>query len=251
MKILTWNCNGALRKKLFALEQFDADILIIQECEDPTQSTEAYRNWAGDYIWKGKNKNKGIGIFPKKQHRVKNLNWTGEFFLSGLHSTSPSLKWRSEDLQLFVPFSINGKITILAVWTKGREDQAFGYMGQFWKYLQIHRSDLASGTTVILGDFNSNAQWDKPDRWWSHSDTIVELQKIGLESAYHMQTGETQGRESKPTFFLQRNEGKPYHIDYTFLSSDLLESANLHVGNYQEWIKLSDHVPLLLEIHTQ
>lgn len=52
MRILTWNCNGALRTKLDRLDEFSADILVIQECEDPEQSTsDAYRKWAGDHAW--------------------------------------------------------------------------------------------------------------------------------------------------------------------------------------------------------
>ena len=63
MKIVTWNCNGGLRNKLHAVDSLDADLVVVLECEDPAQSTKAYREWAGDYIWYGKNKNKGIGVF--------------------------------------------------------------------------------------------------------------------------------------------------------------------------------------------
>jgi exonuclease III len=51
MRIVTWNCNGALRKKLTEADALDADILVIQECEDSAQSTNAYRAWASDYLW--------------------------------------------------------------------------------------------------------------------------------------------------------------------------------------------------------
>jgi exonuclease III len=79
MRIVTWNCNGALRKKLVEVDALDADILVIQECEDPTQSTNAYRAWASDYLWVGTSKNKGIGIFPKKGNNIVKLDWSGSF----------------------------------------------------------------------------------------------------------------------------------------------------------------------------
>lgn len=79
MKIITWNCNGALRKKLVEIDRLEADILVIQECEDPARSTKRYREWAGDYLWVGESKNKGIGVFPKSDHTVKQLDWSEEF----------------------------------------------------------------------------------------------------------------------------------------------------------------------------
>lgn len=60
MKIVTWNCNGALHKKTQEADLLNAGILVIQECEDPEQSTLDYRAWAGSYLWARKSKNKGI-----------------------------------------------------------------------------------------------------------------------------------------------------------------------------------------------
>ena len=248
MKIATWNCNGALRKKLAEADSLSADVLVIQECENPETSTDAYRAWAGDYLWVGESKNRGIGVFPKNGHRVRSLKWSKSFAIEGLVSKSPTLHWKTSDLRLFLPFLINESVTALAVWTKGSNDEAFGYMGQFWKYLQLHREELAAGTTVILGDFNSNVVWDKPDRWWNHSDVIAELEEIGLRSQYHHNSAEGQGSESVPTFFLHRNRSKSYHIDYVFTSTDLTDRCKVAIGGYEEWISTSDHMPVCLSV---
>lgn len=121
-------------------------------------------------------------------------------------------------------------------------------MGQFWKYLQIHRENLAQENTLILGDFNSNAIWDKEDRWWNHTDTVNELSELGIESLYHYQSKDSKGEEKSPTFFLHRKENKPYHIDYAFLSNNLLSCSQITIGKREDWIPISDHMPLSVTI---
>ncbi|WP_022950238.1 endonuclease/exonuclease/phosphatase family protein [Leucothrix mucor] len=248
MKIASWNCGGALRKKLDQADSLSADILIIQECEDPARSTHAYREWAGNYLWLGDSKNKGIGIFPKNGHRVTALNWSGKFEIAGIKH--PSGSWTTEALKLFLPFSINDDYKVLGVWTKGADSQAFAYIGQLWKYLQIHRQQLSGPRQLIMGDLNSNAIWDKSDRWWNHSNVIEELAELGLSSVYHWQHGENQGEESLATFFLYRRMAKAYHIDYAFASKDLLDRCTLDVGIPEDWLTVSDHVPITLKLDT-
>ena len=248
MRIITWNCNGALRNKISQIDSFNADILIIQECDDPAHSTSDYRKWAGDYLWVGSSKNKGLGVFSKKGNIIKELDWHGTFKIDCLKSKSPSLKWSASDLKLFLPFNINDKFNLLGVWTKGSDAEVFSYIGQLWKYLQIHRKELSKENTMIIGDLNSNSIWDKPDRWWSHSSVVNEMKDIGLESLYHYHNNEIQGNESVPTFFLHRKANKPYHIDYVFCSKNVLNTSKLFIGDYVNWIDISDHMPLCLDI---
>ncbi|WP_415886472.1 endonuclease/exonuclease/phosphatase family protein [Neptuniibacter sp. QD37_6] len=247
MKIVTWNCNGALRKKTDVIDTLKPDIAVVQECENPDESTAKYKAWAGEYLWFGRSKNKGIGIFAKNGNTVRKLEWSGEFRIDGLVSRHASLSWKTEELELFFPCRINDELNLLAVWTKAANSNNFGYMGQFWKYLQIHRLELSLSPTMIVGDFNSNTRWDQPDRWWNHSDVIDELREIGITSLYHEQFSEDQGKETSPTFYLHRKEDKPYHIDYVFLSEDLKAISKLTVGKRNDWISVSDHMPLIVE----
>lgn len=248
MKIVTWNCNGALRKKTTELDALGADVYVVQECEDPAQSTTAYKEWAENYLWTGTSKHKGLGVFPKNGNTVRALSWFGTFSQSGISNSSSASHWTTSDLKLFLPFALNDEFIVLAVWTKADGAKVFRYIGQLWKYLQIHRAQLQRDKTILLGDFNSNRIWDKPDRWWNHSDVVEELSAIGLQSVYHRQASEAQGQESKPTFFLQRNPDKAYHIDYVFASDDLTQNAKLEIGDNAEWLAASDHMPVMLTI---
>jgi endonuclease/exonuclease/phosphatase family metal-dependent hydrolase len=231
MRIVTWNCNGALRKKLSALLSLDADIFIVQECEDPSKcKSKEYRNWASNYLWLGANKNMGLGVFARP----------------GIKLEASDLE--SEGLQSFIPCTIDHKLLLLAVWTRQANSPTFGYIGQLWKYLQRHKKALSGQDTLVIGDFNSNSCWDLWDRWWNHSDVVAELCALDVHSLYHKVTGEAQGHESQATFYMYRKREKPYHIDYAFLSGRLLGTSSLIIGKPEKWLEHSDHMPLVVEL---
>ena len=228
MKIITWNCNGAFRKKYHLLEDFSADILVIQECEDPAQIGGEYLEWATNHLWVGNNKHKGLGVFARP------------------HITLSTLSWQHENARLFLPCHANKAFNLLAVWTKNAPD--YPYIGQLWHYLQQHKNALYTLPTIICGDLNSNTCWDQSGRVWNHSNVVRELEEIGLYSAYHLLQNEAQGRESKPTLYMQRNLEKPYHIDYIFMPKSLLENgSNITIGEPIAWLEHSDHMPVIID----
>jgi endonuclease/exonuclease/phosphatase family metal-dependent hydrolase len=140
---------------------------------------------------------------------------------------------------------VNEDFQLLGVWTHSNKSPNFGYMGQFWKYLQINFELFEH--IIIAGDFNSNAIWDQWDRWWNHTDVVKILQEKNIESIYHLLNSEKHGNEMKPTFFLQKNIEKSYHIDYFFVSKDFQKPIDFKVESHDNWIEISDHVPLILE----
>lgn len=86
MRIVSWNCNCALRKKTEAIDSLNADLLVIQECEDPERSLKIYQQWGGCYIWEGFSKNKGIGAFARNGTKIKSLQWNREFRMPGMRT---------------------------------------------------------------------------------------------------------------------------------------------------------------------
>lgn len=233
LKIATWNCNGAFRRKLAWADKLEADVLIIQECEDPRRCTDlAYQAFAENYLWCGPTKNKGIGVFARQDILLERVDLA------------------VEPLELFLPIKVNGDWPLLATWTRHANSPNFRYIGQLWKLLQKEKSFLMHPGAALIGDLNSNKRWDEWDRWWNHSDVVRELREIGLVSAYHHHFNEAQGEESQPTLYLQRNLAKAYHIDYGFFGI-AWKITEVIVGTAADWLEVSDHMPVSFILEKQ
>jgi hypothetical protein len=224
--IVSWNCAGGLRNKWHTLDELEADLLVIQECEDPALAGDpSYLEWAGHYLWTGPTKNKGIGVFAR----------------NGLQLEQELLELGG--LQFFLPCRVNGDWPLLATWTAGTETKASQYIGQLWQFLQGHKEFLNHPRAMVVGDLNSNTIWDKHYRGRSHSDVVQVLSGEGLESASHRHFDEAQGEETRHTFFLRKNSAKKYHIDYAFLGSLWIEQ-HVEIGTVEKWLEFSDHMPI-------
>jgi len=233
MKIITWNCNMAFRKKADLILSYQPDILIIPECEHPDKLI--FRNDTAkptDSLWFGKNLNKGIGIFSYTGFRFK------------------VLKNYNEDLQLVIPILVSSKefqFKLFAIWANNPKDKGFEYVGQVWKALNFYSGLLKNKKTMLVGDFNSNTIWDKPKREGNHSTVVELLAKNGIHSTYHKFYNQTQGKEKHNTLFMYRHKDKPYHLDYCFASDDYIKKLiNVEVGRHAKWCKHSDHTPLIV-----
>lgn len=220
-----------MRRKTAALDALGADVLVVQECEDPAHIGKAYAQWAGAYAWAGSRPSKGIGVFTRNGLTVERLGW------------------KDRGLAHFLPVRIDGRVDLLAVWTQAVVPSTYSYIGQFWKYLRLHRKALGADS-LICGDFNSNTIWDRKRRAWNHSACVAQLDKAGFSSLYHLAANEPQGAESRPTFYLYRNPEKPYHLDYVFAHRERVPPgwSGLSVGDPAEWLTLSDHMPVIVDL---
>jgi len=185
-----------------------------------------------NYLWKRTTKNKGIGIFAREGIRLSPLDWS------------------DDGLQSFLPCRVGDSIDLVAIWTKQANSPNFRYIGQFWKYLNFHKDKFQGRNMLLVGDLNSNTRWDEWDRWWNHSDVVRMLEEMNIVSVYHEHFGEKQGQETRPTLFHLRKAEKPYHVDYAFASRQLLEghAVNLSIGERDDWLQLSDHMPITFSI---
>lgn len=230
-RIATWNCNGALRKKFQWLKPFNADVVVVQECENPaTSKSTDYSEWASNHVWTGTNKNKGLGVFARQ----------------GLSCSVAELDMGAAEL--LMPFEIDSVGRLLAVWTKSARPREFRYIAQIWRFLRANNGFLEDPATIMIGDFNSSALWDyKKNRVCNHTDVVRELSGFGMLSAYHAHHSLQHGKEVHPTYFMQRKADRSHHIDYCFFGKSW-KVVSVEVGSPDTWLEHSDHMPMVFDL---
>jgi hypothetical protein len=216
---------GPLERKLAALDFLAPDIAVLPECPRLPPSP-------GSTFWIGSNPHKGLGVIARPPWRITSAT-------------------RRHDLPRYVhALRVSGPESFLlwAVWACNHG--ADRYVRGTHRAVDSSRRRLGVGPNVMLGDFNSNAIWDREhpaDR--SHSGLVDKLDKLGLTSSYHAHFREQQGAESRPTFFEYRHAHRPYHIDYCFLPAAWVgRITSVVVGVHAEWAEHSDHMPLVVDL---
>jgi exodeoxyribonuclease III len=234
MKLISWNCQGAFRKKAEFILKENPDVLIIQECENPENLFfNSKIKLPNEFLWFGENKNKGVGVFSYSDYKFKLLD-----------------EYNSE-FKIVIPILVYNEqtsFTLFAICANNPQDKNNQYIGQVWKAINFYATILTDNSTILIGDFNSNKIWDKKQKIGNHSDVVERLKQKNIFSVYHKYFKEEQGKEQQPTFYLYRHKDKPYHIDYCFVSAEIFEKLiDIKIGSYGYWTQHSDHSPIIVE----
>lgn len=223
MRVVTWNCNQNFKAKFELILKLNPNLLVVQECEYLPQ--DYFPN--SKYLWIGKNKKKGLGIL----------------IFNGAGSISPKY---DENYIEFLP--INSDFgCLLGVWAFNHRAKKYGsnVKGHILDALQKYEPLLSDENTIgVVGDFNNSIVWDKPRLSLTFQKAIEKFKTFGMYSVYHKSRGESFGNETKASLYLTKNKEKKYHIDYMFTR----KSGKVDIGNYEDWIKYSDHMPLVINL---
>lgn len=232
MKIISWNSNGYFSERFPAILEEDADIYVIQECENPLViDSDKYTAFASNYFWIGENQYYGLGIFAKDNVKIE---------LADLDD---------KGLRYFIPVTVNDDFNLLGVWTnpnmEGRKE--IYYPKEITMYYEEHKdSGFFNEDMIICGDFNCDVRLVNKQHGKNVYEMIDKLSEKGLVDIYHYLTGEQEGEESIPTFYWRRNINSPFHLDHIFSAPDKVK--DLQIGSADKWLKISDHMPITFEI---
>lgn len=232
MKIISWNCNGGFRKKYKELlsAYSDADLYMIQECEDPDfYNSREYKALFlnGFYVGTPDYSMKGIGVLAPKGKRLRRIKCK---YGNPLH------------MRGYAFFEADNIYKMLAVWPHGN------YVEELIDFFHLNES-LFTNDLLIMGDTNSCSVFNNHHPKNKNHNVLVELlNNKGLVDAYNYCTGEAEGEETIPTFYLQRKKEKPYHIDRCFVAPERIISFKV-AENKDYWLSLSDHIPIEIMIN--
>ncbi len=203
----------ALYEKFDQLLSLRPDVAIIPECASPEKDAQEERHLpCSSREWIGFNENKGLGVFSFNGVKVSRH---GSF---------------SENFKLYLPVVVSGPCDfhLLGVWMADARRIPTGTNNQPKDAVEFYREFLTAKPSVVAGDFNYCIPRD-------------ELKEMGLRSANGLWTSGTHYHKRK----LDR---PPFAVDYMFVPRrGALHLSRFKLGDKHEWIRHSDHVPLVAD----
>lgn len=236
MRIVVWNCNMGLHSKIDRLMALKPDVAVLPECASPEIfSAKAGLFMPRHYEWiTASSDQKGLGVLA-----------FGDYSVTAIERNDP-------DIRFVLPVEIGGPETfrLLAVWAFNMSDDIpRSDIGPVRRALARYGNWLTTAPSMVAGDFNNHFCFDKPRRECNHANTLAEMETLRMFSAYHHSNGEAAGKETTPTLYWTRNREKPYHIDYCFVSESWKPRLKrVEIGSPDEWLKFSDHMPMIVDI---
>jgi hypothetical protein len=221
MRLVVWNCNMALDRKLQRLLELKPDVAVVPECPDlrspRMDATRRVTTWS---CWKGDDRNKGLGVLTFRGLR-------GEAFRPA----------RSK-FQYFLPVRLASpfNVTLVAVWTHIRTKRLRDYRPTLLGGLDAILGELPSRDAILAGDFN-------------FPDVRPVEERYKVKSAYHHHFREEPFYESRMTSFMCRDKTRGYHLDYICVPSPWVRRIKrVEVGEWHSWHDVSDHVPVVVDV---
>lgn len=225
MKLIAWNVQRksvGFVEELLKSQGLEPDLLVLSEVKRPEVADNASAVWiGGEGPGLAVIVREGLTIHPEPENE----------------GAPPYVR----------AFAVRGKVNfrLIAGWPVKR--------GEYKDYHKILMESLArfcpttcSGPTVFAGDLNTSTGVQTQEK--THPAFVARAAEHGLVSAYHHHSGEGFGRESTPTYLDGSRKGMGFHIDYCFVSSDLLGSTRVVIPRPEGWPKASDHLPLIVDI---
>ena len=236
MRLITWNCKGAFRRKHDFALALSPDILVVPECEKLSGVQQLLGSRAvRSFEWFGTNPRKGMAVVSY-----------GDYKLQVHPSYEPSHQW-------IIPLSVTGPkpFILFAVWTLPLGGYSGRYVRPLLEAFESYKELMTSSEAVWVGDFNSNFVFDRPSRRYKFCDFVALLGQSGFHSLYHQQRGCEHGEELDKTFYLYHRADRGYHIDYVFAAAGFHpQGFNVTIGSHIDWSKHSDHAPLICDVLT-
>jgi hypothetical protein len=226
MKVISYNTHTCTQAKIDHILAMGADLFILPECS----SREHVSIPAGyDMLWCGDDdlKEKGLGVVLKKHLSVRII---------------PEYKKIKHILPLMVDSAGFPKF-VLASWpTVWMEKKTYPQL--LLEALKEYSFYLVRFPSMVVGDFNCFVgQSGVSKTTGTFEDCIAEMEKHGLRSIYHEQTGESFGKETTATFYWHFNPEKPFFLDYAF---SCIKPSSFAVGEWER--EISDHRPLIIDL---
>jgi exonuclease III len=230
VRLVTWNCRvGGYRYKSEHMARLRPDVLVVQEVEAIDNvllfggdNQPTYRDRIAD-----PSSPRGLGIFSYTDTAIRPVD------------VSDPMGFRRYEVR-------RGDLVfqIVGTWTWATKSSNTSYK-QVHDGIRRNSDWMRQRSTVILGDFNNNESYNGVT--WR--ELLGLLSPLGLVSAYHHHFDEPHGKETRPTHFHGGKETSPFHLDYCFVPNAWTQKIKtVHVGGYNEWRGISDHVPLIVDL---